>query len=115
MTNDAATTRKDACPRCGKPVGLTFWDLLPSRERERVLTCKACGGHYDLSNASRMASVLSGMVGMGLGMFFPFQWMVRAGHGSRLWVFGGIALVVLCVVLGASMGARLTLSLVQKP
>jgi uncharacterized protein (DUF983 family) len=115
MANDAAAPRKDACPRCGKPVGLTFWNLLPSRERDRVLTCKACGGHYDLTNASKMASVLSGMAGMAVGMLFPFQWIVRAGHGSRLFVFAGIAVAAMCVGVAAAAGARLMLGLESKP
>ena len=78
------TTRaKDACPHCGKSVGLTIWNLLPSRENNRFLVCKACGGHYDLSNGCRMTSILGGMVGMALGMVFPFQWIVKAGHASK--------------------------------
>src|ERR1700735_1061297 len=40
---------KDSCPRCGKSVEMSWWTLLPSRDNNRILTCKACGGHFDLA------------------------------------------------------------------
>jgi hypothetical protein len=109
-----ATHAKDACPHCGKSVGLSFWDLLPSRENNRVLVCKACGGHYDLSNNCRMTSILGGMVGMALGMAFPFQWIVRAGHASKGSIALGIAAAALSIGVAATSAARLTLALEAK-
>ena len=78
-----------------------MWNLLPSRENNRFLVCKACGGHYDLSNNCRMTSILGGMVGMALGMAFPFQWIVKAGHASKGSIVLGIAVAAL------SIGVRL--------
>ena len=114
MTNQEMTRAKDACPHCGKSVGLSGWDLLPSRDNNRVLTCKACGGHFDLSNACRMTSIISGMVGMALAMAFPFQWIVRAGHGSKGAIVVGIAVAALSIGVATTTGARLTLQLEPK-
>ena len=109
------TTRaKDACPHCGRSVGLTFWNLLPSRENNRLLVCKACGGHYDLSNGCRMTSILGGMVGMALAMAFPFQWIVKAGHASKGSIAAGILLAALSIALASVTAARLTLALEAK-
>jgi hypothetical protein len=109
------TTRaKDACPHCGKSVGLSGWDLLPSRDNNRVLTCKACGGHFDLSNGCKMTSIIGGMTGMALAMSFPFQWIVRAGHASKLSIAAGIAVAALLIGLAATTAARLTLALEAK-
>ena len=109
-----ATRAKDACPHCGKSVGLTMWNLLPSRENNRFLVCKACGGHYDLSNSCRMTSILSGMGGMALAMAFPFQWIVKAGHASKGSLVLGIAVAALSIGAAAITGARLTLALEAK-
>src|SRR5437868_4107482 len=97
MANPSKTLPKDACPHCERSVGLVWWNLLPSRDNKRVMTCKACGGHFDLSNACKMASVVSGMLGMALGMFFPFQWIVAIGHGSKLSLVEGVAAAALTV------------------
>jgi hypothetical protein len=106
---------KDSCPHCGKSVGLSGWTLLPSRDNKRVLTCKACGGHFDLSNACKMASMLGGMVGMAVAVAFPFAWITRAGHGSKLFLLAG-ALVVALGFCAASVGfARATLGLEARP
>jgi hypothetical protein len=80
-----------------------------------VLTCKACGRHYDLTDRSKMGSIVGGMVGMGFGLLVPFQWIVKSGHGSKLSAFVGIAVAALCVGLLATVGARLTLGLERRP
>ena len=108
------THSKDACPHCKKSVGLSWWDLLPSRDNNRILTCKACGGHFDLSNACKMASIVGGMLGMALGMFFPFEWIVKACQGSKTSVVEGIAVAAVVVGLAATAAARLTLRLESK-
>jgi hypothetical protein len=115
MSSTATTRARDACPHCGRSVGLSWWSLLPSRDNNRFLVCKACSGHYDLTNGCKMKSILSGMVGMALAMEFPFQWLVRAGHGSKGSVAAGVA-VALVSICGAAAGvARLTLELEAKP
>jgi len=105
------TKRKDACPHCGKPTGLTTWDLLPSRDNKRFLVCKACGGHYDLTNGNKMMSILSGMVGMAVAMAGPFQWILKAGHASKGSIAAGIAVAALSIGVFSITAARLGLQL----
>jgi hypothetical protein len=62
-----------------------------------------------------MASVVAGMLGMALGMFFPFEWITRAGHGSKASIIEGIAVAALTVGFAATTAARLTLQLESKP
>jgi hypothetical protein len=114
MTTSETTRVRDACPHCGRSVGLSFWNLLPSRENNRVLTCKACGGHFDLSNGCKMTSIIGGMLGMALAMAFPFQWIVRAGHGTKLSIAAGIAVAALSIGFVSTTAARLTLALEAK-
>lgn len=115
MSSSAPTRARDACPHCGRPTGLSWWNLLPSRDNNRFLVCKGCHGHFDLSNGCKMRSILSGMLGMALAMAYPFQWIVRAGHGSKGAVAEGIAVAALAIGLAATSVARLTLELVPKP
>jgi hypothetical protein len=93
---------------------MRWWHLLPSGERNRILVCRSCGGHFDLSNNSKMASVLAGLIGMALAVFFAFQWIVKAGHGSKASIFAGVAVVALVMGLAAIAAARLTLKLEPK-
>jgi hypothetical protein len=115
MSSTTTTRARDACPHCGRPAGLSFWNLLPSRDNNRFLVCKACSGHYDLTNGCKMKSILSGMVGMALAMMFPFQWIVRAGHASKGSVAAGVAVAALSIFLASAGVARLTLELETKP
>jgi hypothetical protein len=105
----------DHCPRCGKSVGMSWWTLLPSRDNHRVLTCKACGGHFDFANASKMAGVMGGMLGMVLGVLIPFGWIVRAGNGSKLSIFAGAIVVMASVCLGSVGLTRMMLRLETRP
>lgn len=114
MADPSMLQPKDACPHCRRSVGLPWWKLLPSRDNKRVLICKACGGHFDLSNACKMASIVGGMLGMVLAMLFPFQWIVNAGHASKASFAAGIVVAALGIGLGATTGARLTLQLEAK-
>jgi hypothetical protein len=113
MTNPS-TRPKDACPHCGRPVNLAWWSLLPSLDNKKFLICAACSGQFELANGTKMASVMAGMVGMMLGMFFPFQWIARAGHGSKLSIIEGIAVAALVVGFSSTTAARLTLQLEPK-
>ena len=67
-----------------------------------------------LSNACKMASVAGGMVGMMVGMFFPFQWIAKAGHGTKLAIFEGIVAAALTLGLASVTAARLALQLEPK-
>ena len=95
-------------------MGFVWWDLLPSRDNKKFFICKSCGGRFELSNACKMASVMGAMLGMVLGMFFPFQWIVRAGHGTKLSIVEGVAVAVLTVGFASTTAARLTLRLEPK-
>lgn len=108
------TKPKDACPHCGKSVGLTIWNLLPSRENNRFLVCQACGGRYDLTNGCKMMSILAGMLGMALAMAFPFQWIVTAGHASKGSIATGILVAGLSIGVASIGAARLGLQLETK-
>jgi hypothetical protein len=114
VTTPETKPARDACPHCGKPVGLTVWDLLPSRDNKRFLVCKACGGRYDLTNGCKMLSILSGMVGMALAMAFPFQWILKAGHASKGSIAAGIVVAALSIGLASITAARLGLELETK-
>jgi hypothetical protein len=110
------TSRKrSSCPHCGRPVRLTWSQLLPPRDNKRVLTCESCGGHFDLANSTKMTAVATGMVGMILAMLGPFQWIVKAGGGSRPALFGGLLVSIGIVALAAMTASRLTLNLERKP
>jgi hypothetical protein len=91
-----------------------WWDLLPSRDNKKFFVCKACGGHYQLSNGTKMASVMGGMVGMAVGMFFPFQWIATAGHGSKLSIVEGVVAAALTLGLASTGAARVALQLEAK-
>ena len=108
------TKPKDACPHCGKSVGLTIWNLLPSRDNNRSFVCIACGGRYDLTNGCRMMSILAGMLGMALAMAFPFQWIVTAGHASKGSIATGILVAGVSIGLASITAARLGLQLEKK-
>jgi hypothetical protein len=105
----------DSCPRCGKSVEMSFWTLLPSRDNHRVLTCGACGGHFDLANSSKMAGVMGGMAGMALGVLLPFDWIIRAGQGSKSYLIAGVVVVAACMCLGAVALTRILLRLEARP
>jgi predicted RNA-binding Zn-ribbon protein involved in translation (DUF1610 family) len=111
---EAAKKDRDACPHCGKPVGLSIWNLLPSRDNNRFFVCQACGGRYDLTNGCKMMSILAGMVGMALAMAFPFQWLLRAGHASKGSIAAGIVVAGLSIGLASITAARLGLQLETK-
>ena len=72
MAQQPAVGSKDACPHCGKPVGLRWWTLLPSTDRRRRLKCQACGKLYDLSDNSKISAMMGGMAGMGLTVLLLF-------------------------------------------
>jgi len=115
MTNEPTAQAKDSCPHCGKSVGLSGWTLLPSRNNNRILTCKSCGRHFDLTNSCKMASMLGGMVGMALAVAFPFAWIIRVGHGSKLYLVSGVIAVALGFGLASVGMARLALGLEARP
>jgi len=79
------------------------------------LKCHACGKQYDLSDATKMWSMLGGMAGMGVTVLFLFGRIVAAGHGSKIYIALATAVVLFGFGLGAGALARATLRLVRKP
>jgi hypothetical protein len=106
---------KHSCPHCGKPVGLSLWNLLPSSDRRRTLKCRACGKQYDLSDGCKVSSMMGGMLGMGLTVFLLFGRIVAAGHGSKPYIGLASAVVLFGFGLGAIAVARMTLRLERRP
>ena len=114
MANEPTERHRSSCPRCGARVHLRLRDLFPSGDRHRVLKCSACGGHYDLSDGCRIASMMAGLVAMGPGILL-FSRVVRAGHGTKLSLLAGTSVVALAFGVSAVLVALLTLRLVPKP
>ena len=112
MADQSAAGSKDGCPHCGKAVGLRWWALMPSSDRRRRLTCQACGRHYDLSDSCKISAMMGGMAGT---VWLLFGRIVAAGHGSKLYVAAGSAVVLLGFGLGATASARITLRLEPRP
>lgn len=94
---------------------MSWWTLLPSRDNHRILTCKACGGHFDLANASKMAGAMGAMLGMALGVMLPFNWIIQAGNGSKMFIVAGVIAVAACLCLGSIALTRITLRLEARP
>ena len=61
-----------------------------------------------------MMSIIGGMLGMALAMAFPFQWIVRAGNGSKLSIVAGIVVAALSIGLASTTAARLAFALEAK-
>ena len=59
--------------------------------------------------------MMGGLVGMGLTVLLLFGRIVKAGHGSKLFVALATVVVVLGFGLGAMALARITLRLESKP
>jgi len=106
--------RRDACPHCGKPVALRWRSLLPSNDRNRVLTCAACGRHYDTSDGCKVASIVGGLLGLGPGVLL-FGRIVKVGGHSRAAVIVGTATIMLVFGLASILFARVMLALIPKP
>ncbi|HSU39328.1 MAG TPA: hypothetical protein VLJ38_07165 [Polyangiaceae bacterium] len=105
---------RTACPHCKQRAGVRFWYLLPSSNSRRVLTCVHCGGHYDLADGSKMASIFGALLGLGPGVYLLGK-IVQFGHNATPYkILGTVACFSLFVVLSMVAGA-LTLRLVAKP
>lgn len=113
MATEARPSARNACPHCGKPPGLRFWHLLPSGSSRRVLTCVHCGGKYDLSDTSKMASIMGGLLGIGPGIY-ALGTIVKHGHGSAVNTVAGTATAAAFFMAGSLFFAWITQRLVSK-
>ena len=113
MPNEAPRSGR-ACPHCGKPPGLRWSALLPSNSRNRSYACLTCGGRYDTSAVSKMASIFGGLLGIGPGIYL--LGIVVKGHTHSAVAIGGGTLMVLVAFGIGSIGLGwLTLRLEAKP
>jgi hypothetical protein len=108
-----STQKGNACPHCGKPVQVRWSMLLPSNNRNRSYKCGSCGGLYDLSDGSKVASILGGLVSLGPGVLL-FGRLTRGHAGSMSSAVIGTLAVIVVFSLGSIVAGRLTLSLVPK-
>jgi hypothetical protein len=113
MANEAPPSARNSCPHCGKPPGLRFWHLLPSGNSRRVFKCVQCGGQYDLSDTSKVASVMGGLLGIGPGIYALGK-IVNRGHGSAVYTVAGTAAAAACFMAGSLLLAWITERLVPK-
>jgi len=111
--NDAAPSPRTACPHCGKKTGMRFWYLLPSGNSRRVLKCEHCGGKYDLSDLSKMASIMGGLLGIGPGIYALGK-IVNKGHGSAVYTVVGTVVAAASFMAGSLLFASITRRLVPK-
>jgi hypothetical protein len=109
MPNEAPRSGR-RCPHCGKPPGLRWSALLPSNSRDRSFTCLACGGRYDTSDLSKMASIFGGLLGIGPGIYV-LGILVKGHGGSALAVGAGTLVVVAAFAIASISFAWLTLRL----
>jgi hypothetical protein len=113
MVDESPARARHACPHCGKPPGLRWWTLLPSSNARRVLTCLQCRGKYDLSDASKIASIFGGLLGLGPAIFILGK-LVRHGHGAAVWTLAGTVAAGATFMAGSLLLAWITLRLVPK-
>ncbi|HVU52525.1 MAG TPA: hypothetical protein VHL80_17720 [Polyangia bacterium] len=86
---------------------------MPSNNRNRSYKCESCGGRYDLSDGSKVASVLGGVVSMGPGVLL-FGKLTRGHGGSMTSVLIGTLAILAVFAVGSIVAGRLTLGLVPK-
>ena len=112
MPNEAPRSAR-RCPHCGKPPGLRWSALLPSNARDRSFACLVCGGRYDTSDMSKMASIFGGLLRMGPGIYL-LGTLVKGHSGSALAIGAGTLVVVAAFGIGSIGLGWLTLRLEAK-
>jgi hypothetical protein len=112
MAQESSPGKSD-CPHCGKPVRVRWTSLLPSNNRNRSYKCEACGGLYDLSDGSKVASVLGGVVSMGPGVLL-FGRLMQGRGGSVPSAILGTMVIIAVFAFGSILAGRLALGLVRK-
>src|SRR3954466_11767371 len=113
MVSEPNPGGRNACPHCGKPPGLRWWYLLPTNNSRRVLTCAQCNGGYDLSDASKIASIMGGLLGLGPAVLLLGR-IVKFGNGSKVWVVVAPAAAAALFMTGSVLLGWLTARLVPK-
>jgi hypothetical protein len=88
--------------------------LLPSNNRKRSFKCESCGKLYDLSDGSKTASILGGVVSLGPAVLL-FGRITRGHSGSSTSLLIGTAVIIAVFALVSVVAGRLALGLVRKP
>jgi hypothetical protein len=109
---DDESTKGSNCPHCGKPVAVRWTSLLPSNDRKRSFKCASCGGLYDLSDGSKIASILAGVLGMGPGVLLFGR--ITRGHSGAVGSLLGTLAVLAAFCLFSMAAGRIALRLVPK-
>jgi hypothetical protein len=78
-----------------------------------VFKCKHCGGGYDLSDGSKIASIMGALLGIGPGIYVLGK-IVQRGHRSVLHTIVGTAAAAGLFMLGSLLLGWLTRKLVAK-
>jgi len=113
MVDEPKSGPRNVCPHCGKAPGLRWWYLLPSNNARRILTCAKCGGGYDQSDSSKIASIMGGLLGVGPAVVLLGR-ITKYGHGSAVSVGVGVAVALVLFMAGSVLLGRLTMRLVPK-
>jgi hypothetical protein len=95
-------------------VRVQWTSLLPSNNRKRAFKCESCGQLYDLSDGSKVASIMGGLIALGPGVLLLSK-ITRGHDGSPLWVGLGTLAIVVVFAAGSIFAGRLALGLVRKP
>jgi uncharacterized protein (DUF983 family) len=113
MASEPKPGARLACPHCGKSPGLRWWYLLPSNNSRRVLTCRQCNAGYDLSDSSKIGSIMGGLLGLGPAVLVLGR-IVKYGHGTKVWVVVATAAAAAMFMTGSVLLGWLTARLVPK-
>ncbi|HEX4406180.1 MAG TPA: hypothetical protein VH560_15185 [Polyangia bacterium] len=87
--------------------------LLPSNDRKRSFKCAACGQLYDLSDGSKVASILGGVLSLGPGVLL-FGNITRGHPRSPIAVALGTLVIIAVFAVGSIVAGRVALGLVRK-
>jgi hypothetical protein len=95
-------------------VRVRWTSLLPSNNRKRAFKCESCGRLYDVSDGSKVASIMGGLIGLWPGVLLFGR--ITRGHGGHSLAMGlGTLAIVVAFGAGSILAGRLALGLVRKP
>jgi hypothetical protein len=101
MTQSIAGIARNSCPLCGELTGVPTVRLVLNYGVD-AFRCSACKGRISVASSTRGASLLGGLLGIGVAIWIFFQfsaWLDRTGPRPHpTWY--GFLLVLLLMVLG---------------
>jgi hypothetical protein len=111
MAQQPTASRRN-CPHCGKPTGLPLLALLPAPNTDDDFTCRACKGHFKLSERTRLWCLGGGLIPV-LPAIYLFAHFTP-GRGGAVTAAAGLVVVLLAFGLGSIGFGWLMLSLEPK-